>query len=65
MLLTGLPNFKILKALFNHVVTTMPAEGTGKLSLFQQFICSLMKLRINCPGPFLASLFDVSTASIL
>ena len=44
LLLTGLPNFKILKAVYNHVVATMPVEGTGKLSLFQQFICSLMKL---------------------
>ena len=64
LLLTGLPNFKILKTLFNHVVATMPVEGTGKLSLFQQFICSLTKLRLNCPGPFLASLFDVSAASV-
>ena len=63
-LLTGLPNFKILKTVYNHVVATMPVEGTGKLSLFQQFICSLMKLRLNCPGPFLASLFDVSAASV-
>ena len=63
-LLTGLPNFKILKTVYNHVVATMPVEGTGKLSLFQQFTCSLMKLRLNCPGPFLASLFDVSAASV-
>ena len=63
-LLTGLPNFKILKTVYNHVVAIMPVEGTGKLSLFQQFICSLMKLRLNCPGPFLASLFDVSAASV-
>jgi len=47
VLLTGLPNFKILKALFDHVVKTMPVEGTGKLSLFQQFTCYLMKLRLN------------------
>jgi len=46
---TGLPNMKILKAVFHHVVTTLPAEGNGKLSLFQQFICTLMKLRLNCP----------------
>jgi len=37
---TGLPNMKILKAVFHHVVTTLPAEGSGKLSLFQQFICT-------------------------
>ena len=43
----------------------MRVEGTGKLSLFQQFICSLMKLQLNSPGPFLTSLFDVSAASVL
>ena len=43
-LLTGLPNFKVLKALYSHVVATLPVEGTGKLTLFQQFVCSLMKL---------------------
>ena len=64
VLLTGLPNFKILKVLYDHVVATMPVDRTGKLSLFQQFICCLMKLRLNCPGPFLASLFDVSSASV-
>ena len=64
VLLTGLPNFRILKVLYDHVVATMPVERTGKLSLFRQFICCLMKLRVNCPGPFLASLFDVSAASI-
>ena len=63
-LFTGLPNFKILKAIYDHVVATIPIEGTGKLSLFQQFICSLMKLRLNCPGQFLACLFDVSVASV-
>ena len=31
VLSTGLPNFKILKELFDHVVKTMPVEGTDKL----------------------------------
>ena len=43
----------------------MPVDRTSKLSLFLQFICCLMKLRLNYPGPFLASFFDVSTASVL
>jgi len=33
-LFTGLPNFKILKAIYDHVVATIPIEGTGILSLF-------------------------------
>ena len=31
VLSTGLPNFKNLKELFDHVVKTMPVEGTDKL----------------------------------
>lgn len=54
VLLTELPNFEILKAVYNHVVVTMPIEGTG----------FFMKLRLNCPGPFLPSLFYVSTTSV-
>ena len=42
----------------------MPIKETGKLSLFQQFICCLMKLRLNCPGPFLASMFDMATSNV-
>jgi len=49
---TGLPNMKVLKAIFEHVATTLSAEGDGKLSLFQQFICTLMKLKLNCPVHF-------------
>jgi len=65
LLLTGLSNFKVLKVLYSHVVATLPDDGTGKLTLFQKFVCSLMKLRLNSPWPFLASLFDVSAASVL
>ena len=62
--ITGLPNIKILKAIFQHVVTTLPIEGNGKLSLFQQFICTLMKLRLNCSVQLLAFLFNVSSATV-
>jgi len=34
-LLTGLPNFKVLKALYDHVVATLPVEGTSKITLLQ------------------------------
>ena len=53
--------FDEAKVVYNHVVATMLVQGTGKLQLF---ICSLMKLQLNCPGPFLVSLFDVSAASV-
>ena len=31
---TGLPNMKILKAVFHHVVTTLPAEGVESCLYF-------------------------------
>jgi len=62
--LTGLPNIVILKAIFEHVAATLPAEGNAKLSLFQQFTCTLMKLKINCPEHLLAFLFSVSSTVI-
>jgi len=62
--LTSLPKLRILKALYDLVVLTVPVVGTGNLPLFQQFTCYLMKMRLNCPGPFLASLFDVFIASV-
>jgi len=62
--LTGLPNIVILKAIFEHVAATLPAEGNAKLSLFQQFTCTLMKLKLNCPEHLLAFLFSVSSTTI-
>ena len=35
----GLPNIKVLKTFFDHVVETMPMEATCKLMPFQEFIC--------------------------
>ena len=29
---TGLPNFKVLKAIFDHVLQTLPNEGVSKLT---------------------------------
>ena len=62
VLLKGLPNFKdiIWSCCENHANW----ENWGKLSLFQQFTCCLMKLRLNCPGLFLASMFDMATSNV-
>ena len=46
---TGLPNIKILKAVYDHVVETLTMEGNSKLSSFQQFMCTILKLRLNSP----------------
>ena len=48
-LYTGLPNIGMVKATFEHVYKTLPAERTTKLTPFQEFVCTLIKLSINPP----------------
>ena len=45
----GLPNAKLVKAVFKHVSKTLPlpSDGAKKLSPFQEFMCTLLKLRMN------------------
>jgi len=61
---TGLPNFKVLKAIYDHVVNTLPVDGYCSLSLFQQFMCTILKLRLNDPIQHLAYQFNVSKATV-
>ncbi|XP_065912378.1 uncharacterized protein [Dysidea avara] len=61
---TGLPNFKVLKAIYDHVVNTFPVDGYCSLSLFQQFMCTILKLRFNDPIQHLAYQFNVSKATV-
>ena len=56
---TGLPNVIIVKAVFEHVSKTLPSDGITKLSPFQEFMCVLLKLRLNCPIKDLAFRFGV------
>ena len=39
-------------------------EGNGKLSSFQQFMCTILKLRLNSPIQDLALRFNVSPATV-
>ena len=55
---------KILKAVYDHVVATLPVEGNSKLSLFQQFMCTILKLRLNSQIQDLAFRFNVSPATV-
>ena len=43
---TGLPNLKILKVIFDHVLQMLLND---KLTLFQEFMCTMLKLRLNTP----------------
>ena len=61
---TGLPNIKIVKAVFEHVYKTLPGERATKLSAFQEFICTLLKLRLNSPLEDLSYRFGVSTSTV-
>ena len=61
---TGLPNIKVLKTIFDHVIEIMPMEATCKLTPFQEFMCTLLKLRLNSPIQDLAYRFDISKATV-
>ena len=61
---TGLPNAKIVKATFEHVFKTLPSDGVTKLSPFQEFMCVLLKLRMNSSMEYLAYRFGVSPSTV-
>ena len=61
---TGLPNFKLLKTVFDHVSKGLPTNGVTKLSNFQEFVCLMLKLRTNAPNEGLAYQFGVCQATI-
>ena len=60
----GLPNFKVLKAIYNHVVSAVPISKYNKLKPFEEFIAVLMKLHLNCRMQDLAYRFGVSISTI-
>ena len=63
---TGLPNLKVLKAIFNHVCTTLLSERAAqcKLSKFQEYILVMLKLRINCLLVDLSYRFNVAPSTV-
>ena len=61
---TGLPNLRIVKAIFHHVAKTMPSEKATKLTSFQEFMCVMIKLRTDLPNKFLGYSFGVSPATV-
>ena len=63
---TGLPNIKVLKAIFNHVCVTLPSERSAqcKLTKFQEFMVVMLKLRINPPLVDLSYRFNVSASTV-
>ena len=63
--LTGLPTFDRLNAVFSFASSCIEAHHRSELTLFQQFVLTLMKLRLNLGYEDLAYRFNVtqSTAS--
>ena len=61
---TGLPNIGMLKATFEHVHKTLPAERSTKLTPFEEFVCTMVKLSVNTPMEDLGYRFRVSTSTV-
>ena len=59
---TGIPHFTILIALFEFVIKALYFSANSKLSPFDLFILTLMKLRLNPPNQDLAFRYEVSVA---
>ena len=61
---TGLSSFTVLMALFHLVSGALPEGGAAKLSKFEYFILTLMKLRLNASNYDLAFRFGISESSV-
>ncbi len=64
---TGLPNFNVLKTVFDYVAPTKSKEASRnptKLESFQEFMINLAKLHLDSPLQEFACRFDVSMATV-
>ena len=61
---TGLPNIMVLKAVFDLVEKAVQSCDTSKLTRFQEFMATVMKLRLNCQVQDLAYRFNVSCSTV-
>ena len=61
---TGLSSFALLKALCNFLSVGLEIGNRSALSLFQQFMLALMKLRLNLSDQDLAFRFGVNQLTI-
>ena len=61
---TGLSSFTVLMALFKLVSVAIPEGGAAKLSQFEYFILTLMKLRLNASNYDLGFRFGVSESTV-
>ncbi len=61
---TGLPSTNMLKAVYDLVVNGIQEDDRSALSLFNQFILTLMKLRLNLGDVDLSYRFNISQSSV-
>ena len=61
---TGLPNWDVLHSVFELVTPTEPVKTPTKLTQFQEFMLTLIKLRLNPPIEDLAYRFGVSLPTV-
>lgn len=61
---TGFSSFTVLMALFRLVSVTIPEGGASKLSKFNYFILTLMKLRLNAANFDLGFRFGISKSTV-
>ena len=61
---TGLPNFMTLMTVFNFISPFLNVTARSSLTKFQQFVMTLMRLRLNLPVQDLADRFGVSTSTV-
>ena len=59
---TGLPNFAVLKAVYNLAAKEL--TKSSDCSLFQQYLITLVKLRLNVGGLDLTYRFGISQSSV-
>ena len=61
---TGIPNFVLLTHVFNLVAPHVKHTSTNVLSQFQEFLITLMKLKLNSPLQDLAFRFGISVSTV-
>ena len=61
---TELSNFTVLMTVFNLVYVAIPESPTSKLSKFQAFVLTLMKLRLDVSNYDLGFRFGISASTV-
>ena len=62
--LTGFPDFDTMEIMYTEVERFLPYSIQGKLSKFDVFLITFLKLRLDLPFTYLAYKYSVSTKTI-